>query len=51
MVGLLLALLMGQEMTRRRRFMIYSADTLVHTNGNSFGKQLLKHPSKNLEAT
>ena len=46
-VGILLDLFMGLEMTWIWRFLIYSAEKLVSENGYSFGKQLLKYPSKN----
>ena len=51
MVGILLALFMGLDMTWIWRFLISSADTFVCTNEYSFIKQLLKYQSKNASVT
>ena len=49
MVGILLDILMGLNMTWRWIFLISSVEELVCTNGYYFGTQLIKHPSKNTE--
>ena len=50
-VGIVLDIFMGLEMTRIWRFLISFADTLVRKNGYSIGKKLLQYSSKHPEVT